>query len=443
MRSRIGAADEVPQLALVQGLALARLDEIALDHQIGIAVELDLQALAKFAGVVGGHVRFSVSLSGMGGDLLRWTIMPASPPQTNGDHRPAAPAPPPPAWQRAMAEAVRDPAELCRLLQLSPRTAAEAEQAAESLGLLAPRSYLARIRPGDLHDPLLRQILPQKEELAESPRFSADPLGEAASRCGRGLLWKYRGRLLILTTGTCAVHCRFCFRRCFPYTANAEGREVFHKDQRPTGADQGEPSGSSHRLAALPPSPPWEDALRLAAAEPSIEEVVLSGGDPLTLADEELAEFSRRLAAIRHVRRLRLHSRLPIVIPQRVTQDLLDWLRGTRLTPIVAVHVNHPAEIDAAVAGALGRLVNAGVPTLAQSVLLRGERRRRDAGRPVWPVGRLAGDAVLSAPVGPRGGGGPFRGRRVAGNRTRRRASPPPAALRDSAIRLRDAGPAE
>ena len=92
----------------------------------------------------------------------------------------------------------------------------------------------------------------------------------------------------------------------------------------------------------------------------------------MTLADEELAEFSRRLAAIRHVRRLRMHSRLPIVIPQRVTQDLLDWLRGTRLTPIVAVHVNHPAEIDAAVAGALGRLVDAGVPTLAQSVLLRG-----------------------------------------------------------------------
>jgi KamA family protein len=110
----------------------------------------------------------------------------------------------------------------------------------------------------------------------------------------------------------------------------------------------------------------------LVAATPSIEEVILSGGDPLTLADEELAQFAGRLAKIRHVRRLRVHTRLPIVIPQRVTQDLLGWLRGTRLTPIVAVHVNHPAEIDAAVAGALGRLVDAGVPTLAQSVLLRG-----------------------------------------------------------------------
>jgi EF-P beta-lysylation protein EpmB len=241
-----------------------------------------------------------------------------------------------------MAEAVRDPAELCQLLQLPARVAARAEQAAENLGLLAPRGFLARIRPGDLDDPLLRQILPQKEELTESAQFSADPLGEAASACGRGLLWKYRGRLLILTTPSCSVHCRFCFRRCFPSTASPDG------------------------------SPPWEDALRLVAAEPSIEEVILSGGDPLMRADEELAQFAHRLAEIPHVRRLRVHSRMPIIIPQRVTQDLLDWLRGTRLTPIVAVHVNHPAEIDAAVAAALGRLVDAGVPTLAQSVLLRG-----------------------------------------------------------------------
>jgi KamA family protein len=112
--------------------------------------------------------------------------------------------------------------------------------------------------------------------------------------------------------------------------------------------------------------------LRFAAAEPSIDEIVLSGGDPLTMSDEHLSHFTRELAKIPHLRRIRVHSRLPIMIPQRVTDGLIEALRGTRLTPILVVHVNHPAEIDAAVAAALGRLVAAGVPVLAQSVLLRG-----------------------------------------------------------------------
>jgi EF-P beta-lysylation protein EpmB len=266
--------------------------------------------------------------------------MPTFATQTNGV-RPSRPDCPPAGWP-ALAGAVSDPAELCRLLGLGAETAAVARRAAGSFPLRVPRTFLARIVPGDPRDPLLLQVLPREAELEHTPCFQVDPLGEALAACGPGLLRKYRGRLLIVTTGTCAVHCRFCFRRHFPYPTSA-------------GSDAD-----------------WEPALRLAAAEPSIDEIVLSGGDPLTLPDAQLAYFTRQLAKITHVRRLRIHSRLPIMVPQRVTGELLDWLRGTRLVPIMVVHVNHAAEVDAAVAAALGRLVEAGVPVLAQSVLLRG-----------------------------------------------------------------------
>jgi EF-P beta-lysylation protein EpmB len=205
-----------------------------------------------------------------------------------------------------------------------------------------PRAFAARIQPGDPHDPLLLQILPRKEELEQPGGFTTDPVGEADMARTCGLLRKYQGRALIVATPACAVHCRFCFRRHFPYPNL--------------------------------PKPPgrWEPALDETAGDPSIREVILSGGDPLTLEDGLLAQLARRLAAIPHLQRLRVHTRVPIVIPERVTDELLAWLRGTRLTPIVVVHVNHPAEIDAQVAAALGRLIDAGVPVLSQSVLLRG-----------------------------------------------------------------------
>lgn len=145
-----------------------------------------------------------------------------------------------------------------------------------------------------------------------------------------------------------AVHCRYCFRRHFSY------------DSVPRSVDD------------------WEPALAEIAADPSIHEVILSGGDPLTIVDEVLANLASRLATIPQLRRLRIHSRLPIVIPERVTESLLGWLRGTRLTPIVVVHANHPAEIDSHVAEALGRLVDGGVPVLNQAVLLRGVNDHAD-----------------------------------------------------------------
>lgn len=249
-------------------------------------------------------------------------------------------------WQAVLSDAVRDPAELCRLLRLPRSLATAAQRAAEGFDLLVPRTFLGRIQRGDPSDPLLVQVLPQAAELAETPRFQTDPLGEADAVIGPGLLHKYQGRSLIVTTPTCAVHCRFCFRRHFPYF------------------DVGEAIG--------PGLDTWAPVLDRIAADPSIREVILSGGDPLTLPDEYLAQFAKRLSEIAHLVRLRLHTRLPVMVPQRVTDELLGWMRGTRLTPIMVIHVNHPAEIDHEVAAAFRRMIEAGVPVLSQSVLLAG-----------------------------------------------------------------------
>lgn len=245
-------------------------------------------------------------------------------------------------WQQVLREAVRDPRELCRMLKLPSEYESAALRAADAFGLFAPRGYIAQMRAGDPCDPLLRQVLPLDEELAARSGFAADPVGDAEAVIHAGLLQKYHGRALMVTTGACAVHCRYCFRRHYPY------------------------SDGPRSLVG------WEPALAQLAADATIDEVLLSGGDPLSLADAWLAQLAERLAAIPHLRRLRIHTRLPIVIPERVCDELLAWLRGTRLTPLVVVHANHPAELWPEVAEALGRLVDAGIPVLNQAVLLRG-----------------------------------------------------------------------
>ncbi|HUY87640.1 MAG TPA: EF-P beta-lysylation protein EpmB [Pirellulales bacterium] len=272
--------------------------------------------------------------------ILPQIAKPVSPGEAPSDGRP---------WQRALREAVRDPRELCRLLELPAEYEAAAVRAAESFGLFAPRGYVARMRTGDPYDPLLRQVLPLGEELTETPGYGADPVDDTAAALRAGLLQKYHGRALMVTTGACAVHCRYCFRRHYPY------------------------SEGPHSLAE------WEPALAHLSADITIEEVLLSGGDPLTLVDSWLARLAERLASIRHLRRLRVHTRLPIVIPERVCGELIDWLCGTRLTPIMVVHANHPAEISDSVAAALARLVDAGIPVLNQAVLLRGVNDSADA----------------------------------------------------------------
>ncbi len=246
------------------------------------------------------------------------------------------------AWQQALRTAIRDPRELCRRLRLPESLEGPAERAARLFPLFAPLPFVDRMRPGDPHDPLLRQLLPLAEEEQESPGFRDDPVGDGPATSRPGLLRKYRGRALLIATGACAIHCRYCFRRHYPYS---EG---------PRSAGQ------------------WEDLLGGIREDRSLEEVLLSGGDPLMLPDARLATLAGRLAEIPHLRRLRVHTRLPIMIPQRVTGSLVDWLRGTRLTPLVVIHANHPAEIDRSVEAALGRLVDAGIPVLNQAVLLRG-----------------------------------------------------------------------
>jgi len=247
-------------------------------------------------------------------------------------------------WRQLLKDAIRDPAELLAVLRLPTSLLPAATLSAQKFGLFVPRGFAARMTPGDVNDPLLRQVLPLSDELREVPGFTTDPVGDEAAEVVPGLLHKYERRVLLVTTGACAIHCRYCFRRGYPYEAVPKSL-----------AD-------------------WEPALGAIAENSSIEEVILSGGDPLTLVDELLEPLVRRLEAIPHIRRLRVHTRLPIVIPERVCDGLLRWFsaEGTRLTPICVLHANHRAELDDSVAAACRRLYRAGVLLLNQAVLLRG-----------------------------------------------------------------------
>ena len=254
----------------------------------------------------------------------------------------AGPARPATSWHRSLGDAVRTADGLIDTLGLPEDLREPARRAERLFPVFAPRSYLARMRPGDPADPLLRQVLPLDAEFDTRQGFSVDAVGDGNARAAPGMLHKYRGRALLIAAGTCAVHCRYCFRRHYPYGDD------------PRTLDQ------------------WEPALRQLAADDSIREVLLSGGDPLMLTDRRLGDLVDRVAAVPHVTRLRVHTRLPVVLPDRVTGPLLDLLRGTRLTPLVVIHANHPAEVAADCAGAVRTLVTAGITVLNQSVLLRG-----------------------------------------------------------------------
>jgi L-lysine 2,3-aminomutase len=255
---------------------------------------------------------------------------------------PAARANGEPGWRRELAAAFRSPADLCRFLDLDPASAAEAETSTAGFPFLVPRGFAARMRPGDPADPLLLQVLPRRRETEPTAGFTADPLDENRFQAGPGLVQKYSGRALLLVTGGCAVNCRYCFRREFPYAERGASRR---------GIDE---------------------ALATIEADPSLAEVILSGGDPLLVDDALLAEIVGRLAGMPHVRRLRIHSRLPVVLPSRVNESLLGVLRATRLARTVVIHANHPAELDASVAAAVARLAGTPAILLNQAVLLRG-----------------------------------------------------------------------
>jgi EF-P beta-lysylation protein EpmB len=248
-----------------------------------------------------------------------------------------------------MKDAVRDVDELCRLLDLPSDFASAAKEASLQFRLFVPRGFLARMRPGDPADPLLRQVLPIAAEMDTVTGFTVDPVRDDLAERQPGLLQKYAGRVLLITTGTCAIHCRYCFRRHFPY------------DETPRSLAD------------------WQPAIDEIAADESVREVILSGGDPLTLVDATLSELIDSLEGIPHLKRLRIHTRLPIVIPERVTDDLVDMLRDCRLTPVVVIHANHATELDAHVAAALSRLSDAGIILLNQAVLLAGVNDSVDA----------------------------------------------------------------
>ena len=254
-----------------------------------------------------------------------------------------------PRWQQLWRDAVRDPRELLRMLDLPVLAASLSETAATQFPLRVPRGFVAKMRRGDPHDPLLRQVLPVLDEERIVPGFDFDAVGDGAARGATGVIHKYAGRALLIATGSCAVHCRYCFRRHFPYAD--ETAAVAH----------------------------WGAALDYLRAHPDIDEVLLSGGDPLSLSTPKLAEFTEALAHIGHVRRLRIHTRLPMVLPERVDAELLNWLQKLPQQAVIVIHANHANEFDTDVDAALGSLRSAGGTLLNQSVLLRGVNDDADA----------------------------------------------------------------
>jgi EF-P beta-lysylation protein EpmB len=254
----------------------------------------------------------------------------------------------PPRWQRELQQAITDPAELLSTLGLGPQWLEPARAAARLFPLKVPRGFVARMRRGDPRDPLLAQVLPLVAELAAAPGYVPDPVGDLASRAGAGVLRKYRGRALLITTGACAVNCRYCFRRHFPYGEENASRADF------------------------------EPALDVLRADATLREVILSGGDPLSLGDRRLGALLAGLESIPHLRRVRLHTRLPIVLPERIDAGFMDTWSRVRLQRIVVVHANHAAEIDASVRDALARLKDTGTTVLNQAVLLRGVNDRAE-----------------------------------------------------------------
>lgn len=245
-------------------------------------------------------------------------------------------------WRQDLVEAYRDVDDLLGALGLSRAAIPDLDPDARDFRLLVPLGFAALMRPGDPHDPLLRQVLPLRSEQQPQPGFSRDPVGDAAADRGDGLLKKYQGRMLWMPTRACAIHCRYCFRRHLPALP---------------------PGQSPDRISAT---------LDRIAADPGISEVILSGGDPLMLDDPALAELMRCLDRIAHVKRLRIHTRLPVVLPSRVTESLRDLLAGVRPRLVMVIHANHANELGTDSEQALRRLTSSGIHLLSQSVLLRG-----------------------------------------------------------------------
>ncbi len=247
---------------------------------------------------------------------------------------------PPRQWRQQLASAIKTPRELLQLLDLPDEQHSYAT--ANEFPLRVPPGFVARMRKGDRHDPLLRQVLPLDEELTVRPGFDIDPVGDLAAVSSPGILQKYHGRALLMTTASCGIHCRYCFRRHFPYAEHSGRRSQ------------------------------WQTIVEAIANDNKLNEVILSGGDPLSLDDTSLKALLQHLGAITHIKRIRIHSRFPVIVPQRVDDSFLDVMAATDTPMVFVIHCNHANEIDTGVQSALAALNRQGVTLLNQSVLLKG-----------------------------------------------------------------------
>lgn len=246
-------------------------------------------------------------------------------------------------WQSQLSDLITDPLELLNLLELSTeQLLSGAILASEQFKLRVPRAFVGKMSIGDPFDPLLLQVLPHHLELEDHPEFVTDPLGEEAANQMAGVLHKYQSRFLLTLTGACAIHCRYCFRRHFPYQEN------------------------------LPKNDDWINIKQYIEQNPQINEVILSGGDPLTLSNLKLALWLERLASLPQIKILRIHSRVPIVIPNRIDEELISILKNSRLRIVVVIHSNHAAELDDFTCSKLLQLSEHHITVLNQAVLLKG-----------------------------------------------------------------------
>ena len=247
-----------------------------------------------------------------------------------------------PLWQTSLTTAITDVRELFEILELDLNLLPATQLAHRDFELKVPREFVNRIKKGDPFDPLLLQILPLHAELQYQPGYVKDPLQETSTNPLPGLLHKYQGRVLLTVTGGCAIHCRYCFRRHFPYQDNNPGRQG------------------------------WDRIIHYIHQDSSIKEVILSGGDPLLATDRHLHELILKINEIPHVKTLRIHSRIPIVLPERMTESLFSWMDDSRLRVTLVTHCNHAQEINDKVYRRLIFLRNKGITLLNQAVLLKG-----------------------------------------------------------------------
>tara|TARA_B110000046_G_scaffold186050_1_gene231929 strand:+ start:16540 stop:17553 length:1014 start_codon:yes stop_codon:yes gene_type:complete len=245
-------------------------------------------------------------------------------------------------WQTDLSQCITVVDDLLAELELDRSQLSVCQRAATQFDFKVPKPFVQRMKKGDPNDPLLAQVLPVKAEMRLDPVYSTDPLDETSHNPVAGIVHKYRHRLLLIVSPACAINCRYCFRRHFPYQENRQSKEQ------------------------------WMQALTYISSNTEINEVIFSGGDPLAANDQFLGWLAEEIAAIPHIKRLRIHTRLPVVIPSRINESFLRWATASRLKPIVVLHINHSNEIDSEVAEAVARLLDVGIKVLNQTVLLKG-----------------------------------------------------------------------